>query len=255
MKFIERQTADVPFFLYVPFTCPHSPFQGPEDRQEDPLPLDSTLWNQGNAPPDVYVAMIERMDERIGDMLKTLETSGLAKNTVVFFASDNGGTKSARNAPFSGFKGSTMEGGIRVPAIIRWPGKIPAGIVSDQPCITFDLTASMARLAGVEPAADQPFDGIDILQHVIERRQDVPRTLFWRKPRGETVWSATRNSDLKYVSKLVGDRREEYLFDLATDPGEQSDLKNVRAGDFERLRKSYLVWEETVRRNRRGRPE
>ena len=101
IKFL-MQKDDRPFFLYVPFTCPHSPFQGPDDRQTDPLPLDSPLWNQGAAPPEVYIAMIERMDQRIGDLLRELEQRGFAENTIVIFASDNGGTRSARNTPLSG---------------------------------------------------------------------------------------------------------------------------------------------------------
>ncbi len=255
IKFIKRQSTSAPFFLYVPFTCPHSPFQGPEDRQHDPLPLDSPLWNQSKAPPDVYVAMIERMDRRIGDILQTLDEAALANNTVVFFASDNGGTKSARNAPYSGFKGSTMEGGIRVPAIIRWPGRIPAGIESRQPCITFDFSASIVQLAGVQPAADQPFDGIDIVRHVIENRATVPRKLYWRKPRGTTVWSGVRDGHLKYVGRVDGERQQEFLFDLDADPSETSDLKAEHPDEFQRLKRAYLGWEETVRRHRRGRPD
>ncbi|HUV66493.1 MAG TPA: sulfatase-like hydrolase/transferase, partial [Sedimentisphaerales bacterium] len=96
------QHADEPFFLYVPYTGPHSPFQGPDDYRPDPLPLDSPLWNQGKAPPDVYIAMIEHMDRCIGRILKALDKKGLTGNTAVIFSSDNGGTGSARNAPMSG---------------------------------------------------------------------------------------------------------------------------------------------------------
>jgi arylsulfatase A len=199
--------------------------------------------------------MIERMDRRIGDILQTIDEAALAKDTVVFFASDNGGTKSARNAPYSGTKGSTMEGGIRVPAIIRWPGRIPAGVESNQPCITFDFSASIVQLAGVQPAVDQPFDGIDIVKHVVENRENVPRTLYWRKPRGSKVWSGVRDGNLKYVGLVDGERQQEFLYDLDADPSETFDLKADRADDFQRLKRAYLGWEETVRRNRRGRPE
>ena len=109
-----RQPSDRPFFLYVPFTpftpftTPHAPFPGPNDRRPDPLPLDSPLWKQGIAPHDVYVAMNERMDQSIGRIMDALDEPGMAEKTVVLFASDNGGTRSARNTPFSGFRRNAM---------------------------------------------------------------------------------------------------------------------------------------------------
>ena len=251
--FIARNQ-DRPFFLYVPYTAPHSPFQGPDERQPDPLPLDSPRWNQGQAPPEVYIAMIERMDAGIGRILDALDERGLAANTVVFFASDNGGTRSARNAPLRDIKGSTFEGGIRVPGMVRWPGVAPAGVVSHQPCLTFDFTASIARIAGVKPAADKPFEGMDIVAHVAERRADVARTLYWRKQRGETVWMAVRQGSLKYVGRQAGHNADEYLFDVAADIAEERDLSGSRPDEFGRLREMYRLWEEEVRRNRRGRP-
>jgi N-acetylgalactosamine-6-sulfatase len=255
IKFVKKQTKDAPFFLYVPYTCPHSPFQGPNDKQPNPLPLDSPLWNQGKAPPDVYIAMIEHMDKRIGDLLKTIDDNGLSNNTVVIFAGDNGGTRSARNAPFSNTKGSTYEGGIRVPGIVRWPAVVPAGVESHQACITFDFTASIARIAGVKPAADKPFEGIDIIRHVAEKKPDFDRTLYWRKPRGETVWKGVRQGSLKFVAQKQGDRETEFLFDLSADPAEKTDLKTDRRADFERLKALYHDWEAEVRRNRRGQAE
>ena len=255
VRFLEQQSADgAPFFLYVPYTCPHSPFQGPEDRLPDPLPLDSPLWNQGDAPPATYIEMIEHMDRRIGTLLDTLNRQGFVENTLVIFASDNGGTRSARNAPLSGFKGSTFEGGIRVPAIIRWPGVIPAGVESNQPCMTFDFTASIARVAGVESDPNQSWDGIDIVEHLAEGRANVPRTLFWRKPRGETVWMGLREGDLKLVAEQKGDEISRKLFDLSNDLAEQNDLSSQRGEDLDRLWTEYLSWERTVRRDRRGKP-
>ncbi|MEA3226758.1 MAG: sulfatase-like hydrolase/transferase, partial [Planctomycetota bacterium] len=184
VKFIDRH-ADEPFFLYVPYTAPHSPFQGPDDYKPDPLPGDSPLWRQGSAPPDVYIAMIEHMDQCIGRILKKLDDEGLADDTVVIFSSDNGGTGSARNTPLSKAKGTTFEGGIRVPAVARWPGAIPRGTISDQVCITFDFSASIVRIAGAEVPSGRDFDGIDILQHVKGGTPLARRTLFWRGRRGQ----------------------------------------------------------------------
>ncbi len=254
IQFIRGRDKQRPFFLYLPYTCPHSPFQGPEDERDDPLPLDSPLWKQGIAPPQTYIEMIEHMDRRIGDLLKVLDQEGLAAKTLVIFASDNGGTKSARNTPLSNIKGTTFEGGIRVPAMARWPGVIPRGVVSSQVCITFDFSASIIAAAGVSPPASAPFEGIDIVRHVAANRQDLSRTLFWRKPRGETVWRGVRAGRLKYVARERSGRLEEHLFDLEADIAERNDLKEARPDEFRELRQRYLEWERRVREHRRGRP-
>jgi len=254
IRFVERN-ADKPFFLYVPYTAPHAPYQGPLDFRHDPLPLDSILWNQSKAPPAVYRAMIEQMDRDIGRILESLEKFGVASKTLVLFTSDNGGTRSGRNAPFSNIKGSTFEGGIRVPALARWPGVIPAGVICDQVCITFDFTASIARVAGVSPSPDRPFEGIDIVEHVSEGRDSFDRTLYWRKPRGDTVWKGVRQGSLKYIGEEQGDQYREYLFDLSSDLVEEKDLKDTYPNDFARLKELYDSWEEKVRQNRRGRPQ
>jgi N-acetylgalactosamine-6-sulfatase len=246
IKFIEAHRDD-PFFLYVPYTAPHSPFQGPDDRRADPLPLDSPLWNQGKAPPDVYVAMIERMDACIGKILRTLATTGLADDTLVIFVGDNGGTASARNAPLSRIKGTTFEGGIRVPGIVRWPGRIGRGVVSDQVCITMDFSASLARIAGAQPPADRPFDGIDIIKLLEERRPPQRRTLFWRGRRGTRTRWAVRDGDLKYVRQRHAGTTSEYLFDLAHDIGEQHNLLAARPADAARLRVLLADWERAAR--------
>lgn len=251
----EKINAGKPFFLYLPYTCPHSPFQGPRDRQDDPLPLDSPLWNQGRAPPQTYIAMIEHMDRRIGDVLQTLDDTGATNNTVVIFASDNGGTGSARNTPLSGTKGSTLEGGIRVPGMVRWPGRIPAGAVSHQPCITFDFTRSIAELAGVKRRPDKPFEGIDIIQHIVDEEGDFDRTLYWRKQRGDRVWKGVREGKLKFVAEATGGSEKLYLFDLSSDIAESKDLKKTHAAEFQRLHQKYNQWETKVRENRRGRPD
>lgn len=255
LQFLDRQSDATPFFLYLPYTAPHSPFQGPDDYQPHPLPLDSSLWPQGSAPPKTYIAMIERMDTCIGKVLEKLEQQGFGENTVVVFASDNGGTGSARNVPLSGHKGTTWEGGIRVPAIVRWTGVVPSGVESHQPCMTFDFTASFANLAQISPAKDKPWEGIDIIDHVRQQRADVDRSLFWRNHRGTSVWAGVRQGNLKYVVNWRGNKlHEEHLFDLATDIGEKQELKQHRPQEFQKLQARYLAWEKEVRKNRRGQP-
>lgn len=249
IKFIDTH-ADEPFFLYVPYTAPHSPFQGPDDYRPDPLPLDSPLWKQGQAPPDVYVAMIEHMDKCIGRILKVLDDKGLTQDTVVIFSSDNGGTGSARNAPLSKIKGSTFEGGIRVPAVARWPGVIPKGVVSEQVCITMDFSASIVRIAGATVPHGRELDGLDILKLVETGRPPRKRTLFWRGRRGDRTWRAVRDGDLKYIRRTDGGRTEEYLFDLKEDVGETRSLLEERPEEVRRLKAMLADWEKQVQHSR-----
>jgi len=246
----ERAARDAkrPFFLYVPFTAPHSPFQAPDEEQPAPLPADSERWKQSKAPPRVYAAMIERMDAVIGKLLDTLDELGAAKNTLIVFVSDNGGTASARPCGLRGIKGTTFEGGIRVPCLARWPGVLPAAVERTEPALTFDLTASIARAAGIKPR--RPFDGVDVLG-AIARGEPLPeRTLFWRGRRGERTWRAAREGALKYVSRTDGARTEEFFFDIVRDAAEEKNLLAERASDVTRLKAKLAVWEADVRPQR-----
>ena len=170
------------------------------------------------------------------------------ENTLVFFSSDNGATGPGSNAPFSGHKSTLYEGGIRVPCIIRWPGVIPPGVVSHQPCITMDLTVSMASAAGVKPP--RPFDGIDIVRHVASRAPSFPRTLFWRARRGQRTWRAVRDGDMKYLSLTDGEKFSEWVFDLAADPAEKQNLLKARPAEARRLKALLPDWERAVRHTR-----
>ncbi|MBI5694063.1 MAG: sulfatase-like hydrolase/transferase [Verrucomicrobia bacterium] len=236
-----------PFFLYLPFTAPHAPFQGPGEEQPAPLPADSPRWNQGRAPPEVYAAMIERMDAATGRLLALLEELRLARTTMVIFMSDNGGTRSARPFGLREYKGTTFEGGIRVPALVRWPGVLPAGATVSRPALTFDVTASIARAAGVVVPPSRALDGIDILGPIARGETLPSRDLFWRGRRGERTWRSARERDLKLVVRADGAKREEHLFDLAADPAEQHNLLAARPADAARLRAKLAAWEDQVR--------
>jgi arylsulfatase A-like enzyme len=244
VEFVRAQR-DKPFFLYVPFTAPHAPYQGPKDEK-----VEAPVWDQKKGPAEVYAAMVERLDEAISRILTVLDERKLAADTLVIFTSDNGGTQSARPAPLRGFKGSTFEGGIRVPCVTRWPGVLPAGAESDLPALTFDLTASILRAAGAEPAKNQPLDGIDVLKVVADRGPAPKRALYWRGRRGEETWCAVRDGALKYVVRRNKDKTEEYLFDLARDPSEKEDLLAKRADDATRLKNLLAAWERDVRHAR-----
>jgi len=244
VKFIQRQDPMTPFFLYVAYTAPHSPYQGPNDRKPARVPREQ--WNTGTRGQ--YVELVEHMDKGVGKILGALDGKGFTRNTLVCFASDNGGTKQASNAPFSGYKSSLYEGGIRVPCIVRWPGVLPKRVACHQPCITMDLTVSIARAADVKPP--RPFDGVDILRHVQEGRANFDRTLFWRARRGTRTWRAVRDGSLKHLSRQDGEKFQEWLFDLASDPGEKNDLLAKRHEDAERLKRLLADWEKEVQHSR-----
>jgi arylsulfatase A-like enzyme len=148
--------------------------------------------------------------------------------------------------PLSGAKSTTLEGGIRVPLIIRWPGRIQPNTVSEQVSATFDLTSSFLRLAKTGTQAAR-LDGYDIIGHVTKQRADFPRTLYWRGRRGARTWWAVRDRDLKYVRKTEGAQSEEWLFDLSSDMGEKSNLYGTNPSDADRLKKMLSIWEAKVK--------
>ena len=192
-----------------------------------------------------YVAMLEDLDREVGRLLSALEKHKLSDNTLVVFVSDNGGFSGAANmGPLNGAKSTTLEGGIRVPLIMRWPNKIEPGITSDQVCATFDLTRSILNLAQAKVPDDQ-LDGLDIVEHVSARKPDFARTLFWRGKRGERTWSAVRQGDLKYVRKKEGETKE-WLFDLSKDIGEKTNLSSSKPKEFALLKKLLADWEKEV---------
>ncbi len=245
IKFITGQR-NSHFFLYVAYTAPHTPYQGPDDWKSEPVP--QAEYNKGSRA--TYAAMVERMDEGIGEILRTLEEARIANKTLVIFMSDNGANRTGRNLPFSGYKGNLFEGGIRVPCIAKWPGILPQGTVSNQPCITMDFSRSVVRAAGAEPPRNRPFDGVDILEWVEANQPVRKRALFWRARRGDWTRKAVRDGALKYILLQNKNEVEEYLFDLDQDPAEKDNLFGKRQEDVKRLRMLLQDWEEQVKHNR-----
>ena len=240
LAFIERHKAR-PFFLFVSHESPHFPFQGPKDAAKK---ITKENWMTPDA--DTYVAMLEDLDTEVGRVLAALKEQNLDRNTLVIFVSDNGGfAPAAHMGPLRGAKSSTLEGGIRVPLIMRWPGKLPAGKTSKQVCATFDLTRSILNLAKAKVPADRT-DGTDIIAHIADNSPDTPRTLFWRGKRGERTWAAVREGNLKYVRKTEG-QTEAWLYDVSKDLGEKNDLLTKQPKDAARLKSLLAKWEKDVR--------
>jgi arylsulfatase A-like enzyme len=242
--FIQQQNK--PFFLYVAYTAPHTPYQCPNDKK--PEPVAQADYSKGSR--ETYAAMVERMDQGIGKILKTLDDAGLAENTLVIFMSDNGANRTGNNSLFSGYKGNLFEGGIRVPCVAKWPGVLARGVVSDQPCMTMDFSSSIVRAAGTKPPAGRAFDGMDILKIVAANQPVQKRTLFWRARRAERTRKAVRDGSLKYISLQDRDDVKEYLFDLESDPAEKNNLLNEQPENVLRLKTLLYNWEQEVKHKR-----
>src|SRR3954464_15096496 len=135
-------------------------------------------WDGGTQK--TYQRMIEAMDQQVGRVLQALEANGLTENTIVIFTSDNGGERFADTWPFTGRKTELLEGGLRIPAVISWPARIPRGKTTDQVSISMDWVPTLLAAAGATPDPNYPLDGIDLLPALTQNAPPVPRKLYWR---------------------------------------------------------------------------
>ena len=165
----------------------------------------------------------------------------------MIFTNDNGGEWLSRNTPLFHHKGTVWEGGIRVPAIIRWPGRIPAGSVSDQVGITMDLTASILAVTSTSVPPEAGLEGINLLPVLEGRAPEIDRTLFWRVT-GARPQQAVRSGDWK----LLFDGERALLFDLGTDIGERENLIGQRSDIARHLQPLLAAWQEDVDAEAKG---
>ncbi len=240
VKFIEKH-ASAPFFLYVPHLAVHCPYQPPGR----PLPsVTKTNMYEGNRK--TYAAMVEQVDHGLGMIFAELEKHRLLDNTLIVLSSDNGGERYSDNSPLFHHKSTLWEGGIRVPCLMSWPGKIPAGTVTPQVGITMDLTATFAAIAGAKAPADRPFEGINLLPIVIGDKQPQSRTLCWRIDRKGREQKAVRHAHWKYIQ----DGNVELLFDLSADISERRDLQFQHPLIFADLKRRLADWESDLAKER-----
>ena len=233
-----------PFFLYLAHAAPHFPWQGPDDANKLVEPKKKS-WQEGDR--ETYAAMVERLDQGIGQVLHQLDELGLRESTLVVFSSDNGGHTHSRNAPMRDFKGTIWEGGTRVPCIARWPGHLPAGATTSQVAITMDWTATFRRIAGLgtDPAGE---DGLDLLPILIGDEPTRERTLFWRitnRRSRKTVEEgrAVRRGSWKFIEEANG---EKSLFDLGIDVGEAHNVIDQHPDLVLDLTGALDAWEERI---------
>lgn len=229
-----KRRHDKPFFISLFYNAPHSPLEAPGQKPGE----------TGGDRKAIYAAMVRSMDAGIGKVLQALREANLERNTLVIFASDNGGTGNSYLAPFSGQKGQISEGGLRVPLIVRWPGVVPPGRTTQQPAFTFDISATIVATAGARAESGFALDGVDLMDVCAGTRASIERTLFFRSAqRGEpTGQGAARSGQWKYY--VAG--TTEHLYDLSADPGEKVDVKNAHGAVLADLRAQYRKWDASM---------
>jgi arylsulfatase A-like enzyme len=229
---------NAPFFLSVHFTAPHWPWEGPEDEAVARGLTDSRHYDGGSL--STYAAMVRSMDANIGRILAALDETGIVDDTIVIVTSDNGGERFSDTWPFVGAKGELLEGGIRVPVLVRWPKQVAAGARSEQVFISMDWLPTLLAAAGGAPAATHPTDGMNLLPVLTGKAPPVSRKLYWRFKAAEQA--AIRDGSWKYL-KLAN---REYLFDVVADPRERANLHDKYPDVFERLKSDFAAWNATM---------
>ena len=236
--------SDQPFLISLHFNAPHWPWEGPDDKAEaDRLASTKNIWaisHYDGGSMKTYAEMVTQMDLQIGRILQCLTNKGLAENTIVIFTSDNGGERYSDTWPFTGKKGELLEGGLRVPALLRWPARIPGGMVHDDMMITMDWVATLLAAAGAKHDPQYPLDGINLLPTLLTGDEKEPRTLYWRYllMRQEACCSG----DWKYLK--INDNS--FLFNIKSDPLERANLKDQHPEKLAELVTRYRAWDRTM---------
>jgi arylsulfatase A-like enzyme len=227
-----------PLFLSLHHAAPHWPWLAPGDQVEARRIRRRSHFDGGSL--QTYAHMIESLDRGVGEVLAALEASGAARDTLVVFTSDNGGERFSDLWPLRGGKGSLLEGGIRVPALLRWPARLRSGRSSNIPNITMGLTATILAAAGVTPEIPYALDGIDLQPSLTGDAPPPDRILHWRmKARAQAACVA---GNWKYL-RIEGN---EFLFDLGADPREVTNRRSAEPARFERLKSAQQKWESEM---------
>jgi arylsulfatase A-like enzyme len=233
VEFVEKQAR--PFFLSVHYNAPHWPWLTRKDAAESRRIEKITHFDGGSVA--TYRQMIHHMDEGIGRILSALKKRKIEKNTLVVFTSDNGGERYADTWPLVGKKMDLLEGGIRVPYIVRWPAVVKKGGVTAQHAVTMDWVATFLDAAGISCDRNFPLDGVSLLKSLKNPKQIVKRDLFWKMLYRNQ--KAMRSGDWKYLS-IEGD---EFLFNLAKDERERANFGRREPRRLAALKEKYSAWE------------
>src|ERR1051326_2689932 len=228
-----------PFLLSLHFNAPHWPWEAPGDEAESERTR-KNLFDLDGGTMKTYQRMIQEMDLQIGRVLQALDANGLSRNTIVIFTSDNGGERFADTWPFTGRKTELLEGGLRIPAVITWPGRIPQGGTTDQVAIHMDWLPTLLAAAGTPADPAFPSDGMNLLPNLTGNDSVVPRKLFWRYK--ANAQRAMRDGEFKFL-KIA---QNTFLFNVVEDPMERANLKERRRDTYDRLVKEWHAWNTTM---------
>ena len=245
IRTLERRASDrKPFFVNLHFTAPHWPWEAndEEGRAESarlaaaPSEGGGGILHYDGGTLATYAKMMRSLDDNIGRVLARLAELGLERNTIVIFTSDNGGERFSDTWPFTGKKTELLEGGLRIPAIVRWPGVVRPGSSSDAPIISMDWLPTFVSAGGGRPSAAFPSDGVDI-RPALAGGTLAERTLYWRY--GNKQLRAALRGKYKYL-KI---NENEFLFDVVADPLERANLKQRQPGLFTELKAAWEQWD------------
>ncbi len=238
IRFMDEQVESrQPFFLYLSFTAPHVPFQAPRNYYDRYAHIEDENKR-------VYYAMISALDDAIGAIHQRIRELGIEEETIIYFLSDNGGasyTGATENGPYRGGKLTMFEGGVNVPFLMKWKGKLPNGMVFETPVSALDIFTTTAAAAGCRLPNDRVYDGIDLLPLLTGEASQPPQRAFrWKAGHIE----AMRQGDWKFIrSKRDGWAR---LYHIGADRYEDDDLKDEKPIMLENMLRDYRKWEQPL---------
>ena len=249
VDFIGRNKEN-PFFVYVPFPAPHWPYQGPVAPYKN---IERESYEKAGGSFAIYKSMLESLDDGVDRILAALEKNGLERDTLIIFTSDNAAGPPSQTKPqygnnpsFRGEKATLFEGGIRVPGMVRWRGRIPASETCDTPVVTMDFTETILAVTGTKRPENIDSDGMNLMPLLQGNAPAAKRDLFWyannKSNNGNRPQRALRSGDWKFYQT----DKETYLFNLKQDPAEQENLASQYPEATGRFRKTYADWESTL---------
>jgi arylsulfatase A-like enzyme len=234
-----REAGSKPWFLYLAFNAPHGASNFEKEGVQAPAELIAHFRTKGaDERLAKYCAALKSMDDAIGAVLDHIHESGQQDNTLVLFLSDNGGSGNGGNAPLKGSKSTMWEGGLRVPFLARWPGRIPAGRVTGEFLTALELFPMLVDIAGAERPREVVLDGFNALPVLQGKGPSSRQEMFWQR-RGD---KAARVGSWKWIDSAKG----RGLFDLSQDPGEVHDLSTDRPEVLARVKARFTAWRQEM---------